>query len=599
MTYKTPVKDIRFALDHMADFGLLEGTGAFEDLSGDLVEAILEEMGRLCDEVVAPLNGPSDKYGAKLAEGKVTTTPGFKEAYAQYVENGWNALAFPEEVGGQGLPTTLAVVLVEALNAACMSFAIGTTLTTGASKAIKEVATDKQRELFLEKLVSGEWAGAMDLTEPQAGSDLSTIKTKAEPVGDGTYRITGQKIYITYGDHDLAENIIHLVLARLPDAPEGTAGISMFVVPKMRVNDDGSLGEPNDVVCVGLEEKLGLHGSPTCVLAYGESGECYGTLLGEENRGLRNMFIMMNSARLDVGMQGVGVAERAYQLALAYAQDRKQGRKPGVKSGAQVPIYEHADVRRMLFTMKSLTEAARAICYANAVAYDVARSSPDEAERKAASALEELLTPISKAWSSDRANEITSIGIQVHGGMGYVEETGAAQHMRDVRVSGIYEGTNGIQAIDLVGRKLQGDGGAAAGVFIGQVKAAADSLAADERQHLANIGKRLVPAAVALEKSTAWLLEAAQSNQEDVMAGATPYLKQFGNVAGGYYLAKGAVAAANRIEQGDADKNYLESKIAIASFYADNILPEAESLVAAVASGVDAMPAIDPEVLSQ
>ena len=599
MEYKTPVKDIRFALDHMADFGAIEQTGAFEDLSDDLVEAIVEEMGRLCDEVVAPMNWPSDQDGAKLADGVVTTTPGFKEAYAQYVENGWNALAFPEELGGQGLPTTLAVVLVEALNAACMSFAIGTTLTTGATKAIKAVATDQQRELYLEKLVSGEWTGAMDLTEAQAGSDLSTVKTKAEPVGDGTYKISGQKIYITYGDHDLAENVIHLVLARLPGAPEGTAGISMFLVPKVRVNEDGSLGEPNDVICVGLEEKLGLHGSPTCVMAYGESGECYGTLLGEENRGLRNMFVMMNSARLDVGMQAVGVAERAYQRALAYALERKQGRKPGVKSGAQVPIYEHPDVRRMLFTMKSLTEASRGICYANAVAYDLARTSPDEEQRKLASALEGLLTPISKAWSSDRANEITSIGIQVHGGMGYVEETGAAQYLRDVRISGIYEGTNGIQAIDLVGRKLQGDGGAAAGQFIGEVKALSSTLGAADRDELKSIGARLAGAAGALESSTAWLLEAAQSDQEDVLAGATPYLKQFGNVAGGYYLAKGALSAAGKIEQGDADAAYLESKILIAGFYADNFLSEAESLTAAVASGASIVPTIDPELLSQ
>ena len=599
MEYKTPVKDIRFALEHMAGFGVLEQTGSFDDLSDDLVEAIIEEMGRLCDEVIAPMNWPSDQDGARLSDGIVSTTPGFKEAYAQYVENGWNALAFPEELGGQGLPTTLAVVLVEAMNAACMSFAIGTTLTTGAAKAVKAAATDQQRELYVGKLVSGEWTGAMDLTEPQAGSDLSTVKTRAEPVGDGNYRISGQKIYITYGDHDLAENVIHLVLARLPDAPEGTAGISMFLVPKIRVNDDGSLGEPNDVVCVGLEEKLGLHGSPTCVMAFGESGECLGTLLGEENRGLRNMFVMMNSARLDVGTQGVGVAERAYQRALAYALERKQGRKPGEKSGAQVPIYEHPDVRRMLFTMKSLTEAARGICYANAVAYDLARTASDSDERKAASALEGLLTPISKAWSSDRANEVTSIGIQVHGGMGYVEETGAAQHLRDVRISGIYEGTNGIQAIDLVGRKLQGDGGAAAARFVEQAKSLADRLNAESRDELKSIGVSLTAATEALEASTMWLLNAAQSNQEDVLAGASPYLKQFGNVAGGYFLAKGALAAARKVEEGNADAAYLESKIVIAHFYADNFLSEAEALQAAVTSGATVVQAVDPELLSR
>jgi alkylation response protein AidB-like acyl-CoA dehydrogenase len=599
MTYKTPIKDMRFVLDNVAGFGALEKTGAFEELSDDLVEAILEEMGKFCDQVVAPLNVDSDRQGATLVDGEVRTTPGFREAYAQYVEGGWNALACPEDFGGQGMPTTLAVVLIDALNAACMSFAIGTSLTTGAVKAIDAVATDEQKALYLEKLVSGEWTGTMNLTEPQAGSDLSDIKTKAEPVGDGRYRITGQKIFITYGDHDLTENIIHLVLARLPDAPEGTAGISMFIVPKYSVNDDGSIGEPNDVQCVGLEEKLGLHGSPTAVMAFGEGGESYGTLLGEENKGLRNMFIMMNSARLDVGMQGVGVAERSFQHALAYAQDRRQGRKPGVKTGKQVPIYEHPDVRRMLFAMKSLVEASRGICYANAVAYDLAKTSQDEDERKTAAALEGLLTPISKAWSTDRANEIASIGVQVHGGMGYVEETGAAQFMRDARIAAIYEGTNGIQAIDLVGRKLQGDGGVAAKRFIGMVRDAAQQCAGHERAAFAGIGKRLEAAADQLEASTDWLLEAGLENPEHTLAAAAPYLKQFGNVAGGYYLALGALAAAAEIDGGAGDQAYLESKIAIADFFADNYLAESESLTTSVTAGAGKLAAIEPELLSQ
>lgn len=583
----------------MAGFGALEKTGAFEDLSDDLVDAILEEMGKFCDQVIAPLNEASDKQGAELVDGAVKTTPGFREAYAQYVEGGWGALAFPEEFGGQGLPTTLAIALVDGLNAGCVSFAIGTTLTTGAVKAIYAAGTDEQKALYLEKLISGEWSGAMDLTESQAGSDLAAIKTKAEPVGDGRYKITGQKIFITYGDHDLTENIVHLVLARLPDAPEGTGGISMFLVPKVNVNDDGSLGEGNDVHCVGLEEKLGLHGSPTCVLAYGEAGECYGTLLGEENRGLRNMFVMMNAARLDVGIQGLAIAERSYQLALAFAQERRQGYKPDVTPGKQVPIYEHPDVRRMLFTMKALVEASRGICYANAVAYDLARTSPEEDERKAASALEGLLTPISKAWSTDRANEVTSIGVQVHGGAGYVEEAGAAQLMRDVRICGIYEGTNGIQAIDLVGRKLQGDGGAAAKNFIDSVRNTAEIASDDDRSELQNIGLRLKAATEQLEISTDWLLEAAHADQEHVLAAATPYLKQFGNVAGGYYLARGALAAAGAIRDGSSDKAYLESKIAIANFYASNYLSEAEALTTAVTAGADMLAKIDPAVLSQ
>ncbi|CAK9041973.1 3-methylmercaptopropionyl-CoA dehydrogenase [Durusdinium trenchii] len=586
-----------FTLNQMAGFAALEKTGAFPELSDDLVGAILEEMGKYCDQVVAPLNKGSDEQGAVLENGVVRTSPGFKEAYRQYVDAGWNALAFPESAGGQGLPSTLAVAFIDGLNAACMSFAIGTTLTTGAIKAILHAATDEQKRLYLEKMVSGEWTGAMNLTEPQAGSDLSAIRTKAEPTGDGRYKISGQKIYITYGDHDLADNVVHLVLARLPDAPEGTAGISMFIVPKMHVNEDGSLGGRNDVQCIKLEEKMGLHGSPTCVMAFGENNECYGTILGEENKGLRNMFVMMNSARLDVGVQGVGVAERAYQHALAFAQDRQQGRAPGVRSGGMIPIYEHADVRRMLYSMKSLTEASRAICYANAVAYDLARHSPDDDQRAEAKALEGLLTPISKAWSTDRANEVTSLGVQIHGGMGYVEETGAAQYMRDARIAGIYEGTNGIQAMDLVGRKLQGDGGAAAGAFIQNVKEQAIIAKAAKDHDVQHIGARLEEGVTALEQSTQWLLNAAQNSQEDVLAGATPYLKQFGNVAGGYYLARGAVAAALAINEG-GDTAYFNAKIAITKFYADAYLTEAVYLTDSVTSGADIVARLDPALLS-
>ncbi|MEM9705964.1 MAG: acyl-CoA dehydrogenase [Pseudomonadota bacterium] len=594
MTYATPIRDMRHALTNMAGFDALIGSGAYPDLSHDLVDAITDELAKYCDNVIAPLNWGSDQNGAVLENGVVRTSPGFDGAYKQYVEGGWNALAFPEEAGGQGLPSTLAVALTDAMNAACMSFAIGTTLTTGAIKAILHAGTDEQKSLFLPKMMTGEWTGTMNLTEPQAGSDLSGIRTKAEPVGDGRYKISGQKIYITYGDHDLTDNIVHLVLARLPDAPEGTAGISMFIVPKVHINDDGSLGARNDVQCVGLEEKMGLHGSPTCVMAYGERGECYGTLLGEENKGLRNMFVMMNSARLDVGVQGVGVAERAYQHALAYALDRKQGRAPGVKSGDQVAIYEHADVRRMLFQMKALVEASRGVCYANAVAYDLARHAPNEEDRARAKALEELLTPISKAWSTDRSNDVTSLGVQIHGGMGYVEETGAAQFMRDARIAAIYEGTNGIQAMDLVGRKLQGDGGAAARDFIDLARANVRDLRASGDATLELVGARLETACDALLSSTEWLLERAPSNQEDVMAGATPYLKQFGNVAGGHYLAKGALAAA---QTGD-DQAYAKGKARLAHFFAETYLTEAAGLTPTVTAGADVVERLDPELLS-
>ncbi len=597
MTFRTPIRDMRFILDHSAGFAALEQSGTFPELSDDLVAAILEEMGKFCDGVIAPLNEESDRNGARLENGVVRTTPGFKEAYAQYVEGGWSSLAFPEEASGQGLPSTLAIALVDGLNGACMSFAIGTTLTTGAVKALIHAGTDEQKKLYLEKMVSGAWTGTMNLTEPQAGSDLSAIRTKAEPTGDGRYKISGQKIFITYGDHDLTDNVVHLVLARLPDAPEGTAGISMFLVPKFHVNEDGSLGARNDAQCIKLEEKMGLHGSPTCVMAFGDKGECYGTLLGEENKGLRNMFVMMNAARLDVGVQGVGVAERAFQRALAYAQDRKQGRAPGVKSGDMVAIYEHADVRRMLYSMKALTDASRAICYANAVAYDLAHHSTDDETRREAKALEELLTPISKGWSTDRANDVASLGVQVHGGMGYIEETGAAQHLRDARIAAIYEGTNGIQAMDLVGRKLQGDGGAAAKAFIGEVDSEAGVLKAAKRDDLKHIGEKLEAAADALRQSTEWLLEAAKADQESVLAGATPYLKQFGNVAGGYYLAKGALAAALAINEG-VDKAYHESRIAIAAFFADNYLTEAAALTGAVTAGAKSVAKIDPELLS-
>jgi alkylation response protein AidB-like acyl-CoA dehydrogenase len=598
MTFSTPIRDMAFTLHHMAGFGALERTGAFPELSDDLVAAILEEMAKYCDNVVAPLNEKSDRDGAKLENGVVRTTPGFKEAYGQYVEGGWNALAFQESAGGQGLPQTLALALVDGLNGACMSFAIGTTLTTGAVKALKEVGTEEQKRLFLKKMVSGEWTGTMNLTEPQAGSDLSAVRTKAEPVGDGRYKISGQKIFITYGDHDLTDNIIHLVLARLPDAPEGTGGISMFLVPKTHVKDDGSLGERNDVQCIKLEEKMGLHGSPTCVMSFGDKGECYGTLLGEENKGLKNMFIMMNAARLDVGTQGVGIAERAWQRALAYALERKQGRAPGEKTGDMISIYEHADVRRMLYSMKSLVEASRAICYANAVAYDLARSSKDEKQKKEAKALEELLTPISKGWSTDRANEVTSLGVQVHGGMGYIEETGAAQHMRDARIAAIYEGTNGIQAMDLVGRKLQGDGGAAAKAFIKNVKEEAIIAKAAKREDLHHIGERLFEASEALKTSTDWLLSAAAKEQQHALAAATPYLKQFGNVAGGYYLTRGAMAAALAANENGADKKFFNAKIAIAKFFADNFLTEAVGLTQTVTTGAGVVAKLDPDLLT-
>ena len=596
MSFATPIRDMHFALKHMAGFERLIATGAYEDLSDELLEAIVEELARFCDNEIAPMNWTSDQQGATLANNAVTPTPGMKQLHQQYVEGGWGTLSFPASVGGQNLPTTMAVAACEAVNAACMSYGLCPMLTSGATKAVMHAGSEEQKKIYLEKMVTGEWTGTMNLTEPQAGSDLSGIRTKAEPLGDGRYKISGQKIYITWGDHDMTENIVHLVLARLPGAPEGTGGISMFLVPKFHVNADGTLGERNDAYAVGLEEKLGAHGSPTCVMAFGDNGNCIGTLLGEENRGLANMFVMMNSARLDVGAQAVGVAERSFQRAFAYAQERRQGRAPGVRTGEQIPIYQHADIRRTLFLMKAMTEAARGICYANGVAHDLAISAPDEESRKDAKILDALLTPISKAWSSDRANEITSMGVQVHGGMGFVEETKAAQHMRDVRICGIYEGTNGIQAIDLVGRKLQGDGGSGARKFIALARTSVTALEETNDQTFLKIAAMLKNACNALELSTNFLLQMAADDQhQDILAGASAYLQQFGNVAGGHYFATGVLSL---MKDSDTDPEWLASKKALLKIYSDNILAEAVSLGAAVRSGSDTLQPFDASILS-
>jgi alkylation response protein AidB-like acyl-CoA dehydrogenase len=595
MTYQFPARDVHFLINHAAGFDAVRETGAFEDLSDDFLEAVLGEAGKFANDILAPLNWTSDEQGARLENGKVFTSPGFKDAYKQYVENGWNSVAFPEEFGGQNLPNTIALAVCDAMQGACISFAMGTMLTTAAVKALLAFGSDEQKRLYLDKLVSAEWSGTMNLSEPQSGSDLATIKTKATPNGDGTYNIKGQKIWISYGDHDMADNICHLVLARLPDAPEGTRGISMFLVPKFRVHDDGSIGQPNDVKVVSIEEKLGQHGSPTCVMAYGDNDECIGTLVGKENEGLKNMFVMMNAARIDVGMQAAGVAEASFQKALEYAKDRPQGRKFGVKSGPAVAIWEHPDVRRNLYTMKALTDASRAICYANMVSYDVARRSSDPEIVAAAKEREELLTPISKAFASDRALEITNIGIQIHGGMGFVEETGAAQFFRDVRICTIYEGTNGIQAIDLFGRKLGMGKGKLAYDFIDEVIANAEDAIASGDDDLKRAGEAVKREAQALKDTTDFMVAAHDGNPEDGLAGATPYLDQFGYVTGGHFLLKSALAA-DTIE--DADRGFLDSRKHIACFYADNLLPRAAGFIPAVKAGAETVKPLDTELLS-
>jgi len=470
MTYRAPVADIAFALKHASGFAPALAEGLYGDLAEDLVDAVLAEAGRFASDVLAPLNAIGDRHGTPFRDGTVTTPPGWRQAYRDWAAGGWNGLAAPAQWGGQDLPQAVNAPCLEMWNAASMAFGIGPVLTMAGVEALAHHGSDTLKRTYLPKLVSGEWMGTMQLTEPQAGSDVGALRTKAERAGDGTYRISGQKIFITYGEHDFTDNIIHLVLARLPDAPAGTRGLSLFLVPKFAVNPDGSLGPRNDVRAHSVEHKLGIHGSPTCTMVYGDEGGATAFLVGEENRGMACMFTMMNQARLAVGLQGVGIAERATQQALAYARERRQGRAPGAPAGGSSPIIAYPDVKRMLMTMRALTRAARAICYATAVALDRARLSADPATRQAAHERASLLTPAAKAFATDIGCEVASLGIQVHGGMGYVEETGAAQHFRDARIAPIYEGTNGIQAIDLVTRKLPLAEGATVKAYLGELR---------------------------------------------------------------------------------------------------------------------------------
>ena len=580
MTYRPPVRDMASMLNEVAGLGDILGQGPFADLSADLVESVMEEGAKLAAEVLAPLNRSGDAEGAKLGTDGVFVPAGFADAYRKWVEGGWGSLAATPEFGGQGLPVALSVAMQEMWNAACLSFGLCPILSQGAIEALTAHGTPEQKDLYLPKLISGEWTGTMNLTEPQAGSDLNALKAKAVPQGDGTYRITGTKIFITYGDHDMAENIAHLVLARLPDAPAGTKGISLFLVPKFLVNEDGSLGERNDAFCIGLEEKLGIHGSPTCVMAYGEKGGAIGTLIGEENRGLACMFTMMNNARLLVGTQGVAIAEAAYQHALAYAKERKQGRPLGssLPVGEMAPIIEHPDIRRMLLTMKALTDASRAICYATAVAIDGAHAGDTEDKRRAAQARADLLTPIAKSFSTDIGVEAASIGVQIHGGMGFIEETGAAQFLRDARILPIYEGTNGIQAIDLVTRKLPLGNGEVARGFIAEMRETAKEARSSNDKVLTGIGAALDDALDTLDKATDYMLANLKSAPNDCLAGASPYLRLFGTAAGGHFLARAALkdaAAAARRE--------------IAQFYAANLLPSVHGLLAPATAGGESL----------
>ncbi len=599
MDYTAPIRDMRFVLEDIVGIDRLGAMG-FEDLSNDLIEAVLVESGKLAEQVIAPLNRSGDLEGAVLENGAVRTPKGFAQAYAAYSEGGWGSIDGDPEYGGQGLPHTLAMASVEMVQSANLAFSVCPLLSVGAIDAIGHHGTPEQKALYLKKLTTGAWTGSMNLTEPQAGSDVGALRTRAEPQGDGTYRIKGTKIFISFGDHDMAENIIHLVLARLPDAPPGTKGTSLFLVPKFLVNEDGSLGARNDVQVAGLEHKLGIHGSPTCVMAFGENEGAVGYLLGGENKGIACMFTMMNAARLGVGLQGVAIAERAYQQALAYAGERRQG-KPWGKQHAQiesVPIIEHADVRRNLLTIKATTEAMRAICYANAMAIDVARASRDPEAKAKAKAREELLTPISKGFSSEAGLEMTSLALQILGGMGYVEETGAAQHFRDARITTIYEGTTGIQAMDLVTRKLNLAGGSAVTEFIDEMRETADELSGMESADLKVIAKNMIGAIYVLTEVSGWLSDRLGEHPQDCLAGATPFLKLFGLTAGGHFLAVGALQAARRLEDSNAETDFYGAKISIARFYATNILPQVQGLKQPCMAGSEGLFAVTPENLA-
>jgi len=568
--YRSPVEDILFSLRHVAGLDEAIAEGAFGDLDADTVASVIGEAGRFATEVIAPLNRTGDTQGAKCENGVVTSPQGFRDAYQQWVAGGWAGVTAAPEQGGMGLPHSVNFACSEIWNGASMGFALCPLLSEGALGALNAYASPELKETYVKRLASGEWTGTMNLTEPQAGSDLNAVRARAERAGDGSYRVFGQKIFITYGEHDLADNIVHLVLARLPDAPAGTRGLSLFLVPKFLVKPDGSLGQRNDVRCASIEHKLGIHASPTCVMVYGDNGGATGFLVGEENRGLAAMFVMMNSARLSVGLQGVAIAERAFQHAAAYARDRKQGRA-GAAPGMS-PIVEHPDVRRMLLTMKASLQAARGICHLTGVAIDLSRHAATKEAREAAAERASLLTPVAKAWSTDVGDEAASLGVQVHGGMGYIEETGAAQHMRDARIAGIYEGTNGIQAIDLVTRKITLGGGRAVQREIAFIRAIASDAAG--RDGFGATGKRLEEAAGALERATAYLLDALANDQDAALAGAYAYLKLFGLALGGACLAKAALAP-------EADVG----RIALARFFAEKLAPVAPGLAETILSG--------------
>ncbi len=594
--YAPPVRDISFVLDHVVELDDLLQLEQFSHVDESTIHTVVAEVGRFMAEVVAPTNRTGDQVGAiRNDDGTVTSPDGFISAYEQYVASGFGAIPFDPEYGGGGLPWTVAVATQELMTSANMSFSLCPLLTQGAIDAIQHHGSPEQQAAYLPKMLTGEWTGTMNLTEPQAGSDVGALTTKAEPVGDGSWRITGQKIFITYGEHDLAANIVHLVLARTPGSPPGTKGISMFLVPKYFVEGDGTLGQANDVTCVSLEHKLGIHASPTCVMSYGDNEGAIGWLVGDENAGMRNMFTMMNNARLSVGLQGLAVAERAYQQALAHAGERQQGTAIGAAPGTSSAIVEHPDVRRMLMTQRAWIDAMRCLIYENAAAIDRATGGGPEAERW--QEWTDLLIPLSKSLCTDVGCEMTSLAIQVHGGMGFVEETGVAQHFRDARIAPIYEGTNGIQAADLVGRKLPMRGGAVVAERLDEIEDRAKQLSADP--DLQGFAEQLTGAVAATRRATDWLLARGREHPVDVLAGSSPYLRMLGTVVCGGLLAKAGLAARAQLgEQNDATDDFLQAKLVSAKFFGQQLLPSAAALETAVTAGAGDLFALTTDQLA-
>ena len=586
MTYRAPVKDMLFVMKELAGIDELTKLPAFEDAGYDTAQAVLEECAKFNEDVVAPLNVEGDRNPSYFKDGQVFSTPGFKEAFKQFGEGGWQGLQHPTDFGGQGLPKLIGAACGEMINSANVSFALCPLLTDGAIEALLTAGSDEQKQTFLPNMLSGKWTGSMNLTEPQAGSDLSLVRTRAEPQPDGTYKLFGTKIFITWGEHDMAENIVHLVLARVQGAPEGVKGISLFIVPKFLVNADGSLGARNDAHCVSIEHKMGIKASPTCVLQFGDRGGAVGTLVGQENRGLEYMFIMMNAARFGVGVQGIAVAERSYQHAVAYARDRVQSRPVDGSMNTAATIIHHPDVRRMLMTMRAYTEACRAMALVAASAFDAAHEHPDASVRAENQAFYEFMVPLVKAYSTEMSIEVASLGVQVHGGMGFIEETGAAQYMRDSKILTIYEGTTAIQANDFVGRKTARDGGTAAKGIAARIEATEQALAASSNADAKAFGKRLAAARLAFLDAVGFIAGNSKTSPNAAFAGSVPYLMLAGNLVGGWQLGRALLVAVDKLAAGD-DAAFMTAKIATARFYGDHILSKAPGVRDSIVDGAE------------